>query len=323
MHPRRSFLKKAAAGAAGGSLLPFSGFAHPETTNEHAIQVNSSDTLCHVKLGISSYSYWHFDPERTPVRYVIEEASRLGVYGVDILHRQMKNEEPSYIRALKRHALIHGVDLNCLSTHQDFVNPDVDERQKSVDDTIRFIRLAHDLGIPCIRISAGRWGTTDTFAELMDRRGEEPPIEGYTEDDAFEWCIDAIEKCVPYAEEHGVVLGLENHWGMTRTAEGVLRIMHAIDSPWLRVLMDTGNFLDRTYEQLEMLAPYTVFVQAKTYYGGGRFYTLDLDYDRIARILHDVGYKGYISIEFEGHEESETAVDKSITMLRQAFSAGL
>jgi L-ribulose-5-phosphate 3-epimerase len=154
----------------------------------------------------------------------------------------------------------------------------------------------------------------------MENDGIEPPIEGYTEDDAYQWCIDAIGECLPVAEQYGVVLGLENHWGMTRTAEGVLRILNEFDSPWIGVLLDTGNFLERKYEQMEMLAPFTVFVQAKTYYGGGRFYTLDLDYSRIANILYDAGYQGYISIEFEGHEESASAVEKSIQMLRHSFS---
>ena len=318
MNKRRDFLKKLTAGVAAGTLIPLSlaaerGRADRSDSEEREI------TPFHVKLGISSYSYWHFYPERTPLRFVIEEASRLGVGGVDVLHRQMESEEPEYIHALKRHALIHGVHLNCLSTHQDFVNPDPAERQKSIDDTIRFIRLAHDMGIPCIRISAGRWGTTGSFAELMDLRGVEPPVEGYTEEDGMRWAIDSIKEIMPVAEEHGVMLGLENHWGMTRTAEGVLRIMNAIDSPWLKVLLDTGNFLDDTYEQIETLAPHTVFIQAKTYYGGGRFYTLDLDYNRIARILRDVDYRGYISIEFEGHAPNADAVAQSIDMLRDAF----
>lgn len=313
LHTRQNFLKTAAAGMAGASLFPSAILGKKGLTQ-------SSGTLP-VKLGISTYSYWHFAAERTPITYVIEEASRLGVHGVDILQRQMADESPAYLRRLKRHALIHGVDLNCLSTHQDFVNPDPEGRQESVEDTIRYIRLAHDLGIPCIRVSAGRWGTSDSFSQLMDNRGIEPPIEGYTEDDAFEWCIESLEKCIPVAEEHGIMLGLENHWGMTRTAEGLLRLMHAIDSPWLRVLMDTGNFLDRTYEQLEMIAPYTVYVQAKTYFGGGRFYDLDLDYSRIASILNNVGYRGNISIEFEGYAPSEEGVEESIQTLREAFSS--
>lgn len=308
---RRTFLKTTAAGAVGGVLLP--------RTASAARQPAASD--CPVRLGISTYSYWHFEDEPTPIGYVIEEAARLGVSGVDILHRQMESEDPDYLRSLKRDALLHGIDLNCLSTHSDFVTPDPAERQESIDDTQRYIRLARDLGIPCIRISAGRWNTTDSFAELMERGGEEPPIEGYTEEDAFDWCIEALEECVPVAEEHGVMLALENHWGLTRTAEGLLRIYEAIDSPWLGVLMDTGNFLERTYEQIEMIAPYTVYVQAKTYQGGGRFYTLDIDYERVAQILREADYRGFVSIEFEGEASSEEAVADSIELLRAAFAA--
>ena len=82
-----------------------------------------------------------------------------------------------------------------------------------------------------------------------------------------------------------MLLALENHWGLSRTAEALVRIIQAIDSPWLRALMDTGNFLEDPYDELEALAPYTAYVQAKTYYGGGTWYTLDLDYPRIAALL--------------------------------------
>ena len=118
----------------------------------------------------------------------------------------------------------------------------------------------------------------------------------------------------------GVILALENHWGLTRTPEGLLRIVNAIDSPWLGVLMDTGNFLEQPYEKLEQIASKTVFVQAKTYYGGGEWYTLDLDYSRIAKILKKVNYSGYISLEFEGKEDPNIGVPKSLNLLRDAFS---
>ncbi|MCA8992068.1 MAG: sugar phosphate isomerase/epimerase, partial [Planctomycetaceae bacterium] len=67
------------------------------------------------------------------------------------------------------------------------------------------------------------------------------------------------------------------------------------------------------------MAPYTVFVQAKTYYGGGTWYDLDIDYSRVAQTLADVDYRGYISLEFEGEESHETAIPKSLEMLRKAF----
>jgi sugar phosphate isomerase/epimerase len=116
-----------------------------------------------------------------------------------------------------------------------------------------------------------------------------------------------------------VLLGLENHWGLGRTPEGVLRIIDAIDSPWLQATLDTGNFLEDPYDRLEMMAPKTVYVQAKTYYGGGIWYTLDLDYPRIAEMLRKHAYKGYISLEFEGKGNWEEEIPKSLALLREAF----
>jgi sugar phosphate isomerase/epimerase len=286
-----------------------------------------SPTSAKVKLGISTYSYWHFRTAKVPIEKVIDHASALAVQGVDILHRQMEIEERApfdaagraYCQKLKRHALVNGVDLICFSIHQNFVSPDAAERQKHIDHTIKCIQIAHELGVPCIRLNSGRWNTIKSFDELMKRRGEEPEIEGYKDDDAFGWVIGSIEKCLPQAERHGVVLALENHWGLTRKPEGVLRIVNAIQSPWLGAMMDTGNFLEEPYPKLEQMAPKTVFVQAKTYFGGGEWYTLDLDYARIAKILRDVNYRGYVSLEFEGKEDPATGVPKSLEMLRKAF----
>src|SRR3954467_1846506 len=281
---------------------------------------SSRKTQAKVRLAVATYSYWHFRPPRVAIETVIDKAAELGVQGVDVLHRQMDSEEPSYIRKLKRHALSRGVALVCLSIHQDFVDPSAEERTKNVKHTIRCIELAAKLGIPCIRLNSGRWNTIASFDDLMKARGEEPVLPGYTESDGFKWCIDCIEKCLPKAAESGVILALENHWGLTRTPEGLLRILNAIQSPWLGGLMDTGNFLEDPYPKLEKIAPKTVFVQAKTYYGGGEWYSLDLDYDRIAKILAAVNYNGYISLEMEGKEPAETAVPKSLEMLRKAFS---
>lgn len=271
------------------------------------------------KLAISSYSYWHFRTPKVPIEKVIDEAAMLDVEGVDVLHRQMESEDNAYLQKLKRHAFLNGVDLISLSIHQDFVSPDAAERQQGIDHTIKCIELAYKMGIPAIRLNSGRWGTIRSFDDLMKARGVEQPIPGYTEDDAFKWCIDSIEKCLSKAAECGVLLALENHWGLTSTPEGLLRIKKAIDDPWLGVLMDTGNFLENPYDKLEKVAPYASFVQAKTYYGGGEWYTLDLDYPRIIQILRKANYKGYIAIEFEGKEAAESGVRKSVEMLRKAM----
>ncbi|MEC9106731.1 MAG: sugar phosphate isomerase/epimerase family protein [Candidatus Neomarinimicrobiota bacterium] len=302
---RRKFISTALLAPFAGSFLQTCG----------KINMNSN-----YKFAIATYSYWHFREPKITVQQVIDHASNLGVDGVDVLHVQMDNESPEYIRSLRDRAQDKNIELICLSIHQDFVDPDKEKRENNIDHTKKCIDIAHDLGISYIRLNSGRWNTIDSFDDLMANKGIEPVLPGYTEDDGFKWCIDSIQDCLPHAEQAGVVLALENHWGLTRTPEGLLRIVNSIDSPWLGVLMDTGNFLEDPYEKLEEIAPQTVFVQAKTYYGGGEWYTLDLDYSRIAEILNKVEYKGYISLEFEGKENANTGVPKSIELLKKSFT---
>ena len=273
-----------------------------------------------IRVAVSTYSYWHFEPVKYPIEKVIDDAAAMGFDGVEILHRQMESETPAYVSGLRRAAFQRGLDLVMLSIHQDFVSPDAAERKKDIDHTVHCIQLASDLGIPAIRLNSGRWNTIKSFDDLMKVKGEEPPIAGYTDDDAFKWCIDSIEACLPAAEKAGVMLCLENHWGLTTKPENLLRIYKAIKSPWLGINLDTGNFASDPYAGLELLAPHAVIVQAKTYYGGGVWYSLDLDYTRIASILRKAGFRGYVSLEMEGKETAATAVPKSLAVLRSAFA---
>ncbi len=314
-HNRRQFL-----GLAGAAGLAAS------TARLHAASGPPASPRRKVKLGLSTYSYWHFRSAQVPIETVIDQAAALGVQGVDILHQQMDlpEKEPldatgrAYLRKLKRHAFVNGVDLICVSTHQSFLSPKPDVVTRNVEHTQKCVEIAYELGVPCIRINTGRWGVYD-FDTLMAHRGIEPALAGYTEEDGFRWCIDGITRCLAKAEECGVILGLENHWGLARTPEGLLRIVNAIASPWLGVLMDTGNFLEDPYDKLRQIASRTVFVQAKTYPGGGEWYTLDLDYKRIARLQAEVNYNGYVALEMEGKEDPATAVPKSLKVLRSSF----
>jgi L-ribulose-5-phosphate 3-epimerase len=317
---RRTFLKTAAVSACGGALGASLNAADEQTKATTA-------TKPRVKFGIATYSYWHFRDPKISIETVIDKAGAIGVEGVDILHRQMDipEHEPltanhrTYLQSLKRRAFRNGVALVCLSTHQTFVTPDAQKLTDNVEHTKKCIEICHELGIPSMRINTGRWGTTADFDQLMKDRGIEPILPGHTEEEGFKWCCDGISRCLDKAAECGVMLALENHWGLARTPEGLLRILNTVQSPWLGALMDTGNFLEDPYDKLKMIAPKTVYAQAKTYYGGGEWYTLDLDYARVAKILADANYTGYVSLEFEGKENPDIAVPKSIALLRKAF----
>jgi sugar phosphate isomerase/epimerase len=273
------------------------------------------------RIGVSSYSFWHFRGPKFPLERVIDEAGRMGFDGVEILHRQMDSEAPAYVNGLKRRAFENGLPLFLLSIHQDFVDPDTGVRQKDIDHTKRCIDLAARLGIPAIRVNSGRWNTIHSFDDLMKVKGNEPPVAGYTDEDALKWVVECLQQCLPMAAEAGVLLALENHWGLTTDPRRVIQIVNQVRSPWLGVNADTGNYAGDPYEGLAVLARQATIVQAKTYYGGGEWYTLNLDYPRIARILRDAGFRGWVSLEMEGKEDPLVAVPKSLRVLKDAFGA--
>lgn len=339
---RRSFLSTAAL-AAGASIAgcaassqpkPGSSGAQPATRagalSDPIASWNGPPAPAYVEgkpvprpnpIGISTYSYWRFnDDSKLAIEDCIRHSAGMGFDGVEILQMQMPRDDNQYLQSLKQTALLEGLCLMGLSTHQSFVFTDAAKRRQNIETTNKSIELAYRMGIPTMRVNTGRWGTSKNFDELMANRGIEPAIPGVSEDEAFKWVIDCLGECTKKAQECGVTLGLENHWGLGLTPEGVMRVVNAINSPWLATTLDTGNFLEDPYDRLEQIADKAALVQCKTYYGGGKWYTLQLDYPRIARLLKKHNYRGWLSLEFEGKEDWHTAIPKSLALLRQSFA---
>jgi L-ribulose-5-phosphate 3-epimerase len=169
-----------------------------------------------------------------------------------------------------------------------------------------------------VRIFGGRWGTIQDFRELMAQHGNEPPLEGYSYQQGIDWNVVCIQECIHFAKEYGITIAIENHWGLTFCAEGVLDIIDGVGDE-LKVALDCGNFRDNTYAQLEALIPYTVLVHIKTYWGGGLFYDFNLhpDYARIIQMLRRANYMGFLSIEYEGKLPSSEGIPQSINLLKE------
>jgi sugar phosphate isomerase/epimerase len=276
------------------------------------------------RIGLASYSLWQFaNNNLRDLKKNLDLAAQWGFAGIEVLERQIgpdHEKDRAYMQGLKRHAAINGLDLYGLATHQTFLTPNAETRKKNVEMTRGYMELAYSLGIPTMRVQTGTWGTSKNFDDLMAHRGIEPPLQGHTDEEGFKWVIDCFNECVPTAEKCGVTMGLENHWGLGRTPVGVKRIVEAVNSPWLRATCDIGNFLEDPYDKIEVIAPLASMVHFKTYFGGGLWYTLDLDYARIAQILRKANYYGYLSLEFEGRESPLTGVPKSMAVIQKAFA---
>jgi sugar phosphate isomerase/epimerase len=281
------------------------------------------------KLATSSYSFHRFGEgpegnEKPSFQTMIERCAELGLDGLELLGVHFDGTAREELSALRGFAALHGVALVAVSAHHNFVNPDPEKRRASLDVVAGWVDVARDLGAVAVRVFGGRWATRPVFSEYMAARGEEPPLEGYTDEDGFAWNAEAFRTAAYYAGRSGIYLALENHWGFTGTAAGVLRILRDVDSPWLKVALDTGNFnySPDQYAEMAQLAPHAAIVHAKTYFGGGLYYTAELDYRRIGRMLRAAGFRGYVSIEFEGRAHPDRGLRDSVAMLREAF-AGL
>ena len=103
-------------------------------------------------------------------------------------------------------------------------------------------------------------------------------------------------------------------------ADDVLAIARAVESPWFGVNLDTGNFhTGDVYGDLAKLAPYSVNVQVKASITPASGEKQPTDFNRLAKILQDAGYRGYIVLEFEESGDPRIECQRFIEQLQDAF----
>ena len=54
--------------------------------------------------------------------------------------------------------------------------------------------------------------------------------------------IECYRECAIYGEKYGVKVGIQNHGDMLQTAEQCIYVLKGVDSKWVGLIVDTGNF---------------------------------------------------------------------------------
>jgi sugar phosphate isomerase/epimerase len=283
-----------------------------------------------VKLAISSYSFHRFGggPEGDnglTIEQMIDACAGHGVSGLEVLFEHLKRDNATSkerLHELRQYAAIRGITPVTVAASHNPVQTDAGKRAEELQKLKDAIDMAEAFGAPFVRALGGRWHTTSSFQEMLEHGGEEPPAEGFTDDQGYEWAIDALKQGAEYAGERGVTLVLENHWGLTGTADGCVRIHDGVDSPWLKYVLDLGNFFHRPDQYAEMAKFFNdlAVVHAKVYLGGGMLVTPEIDYERVASMLSDIGYTGFLSMEFEGKAHPKDGIPAGLEQLQEAFA---
>ncbi|MFO8006800.1 MAG: sugar phosphate isomerase/epimerase [Candidatus Brocadiia bacterium] len=252
-----------------------------------------------MKLGCCAYSYRQLLSDgQMALEEFLDTALELGLDGVELTQYYFPEESNAYLNHIKRQAFARGLEVAGTAVGGNFSNADADARAKQIEHVRDWLVKSSRLGSPVLRVFAG--GVPD----------------GADAETAAGWVRDGLAECAAVAEEAGVVLALENHGGLTATADGVLALLAPFaDNPWVGLNLDFGNFTGDVYEQYARCAPYVATTHAKVTHRQGDGAEL-VDYRRVVRIMRQAGYRGYLSIEYEEDEEPLQGVDRFAAYLR-------
>ena len=258
-----------------------------------------------LKLSLAAYSFRQWldlkkkpKPDMTLADF-IDFAAAQDIDAVELTEYYFPETTPEYLAGLKFQSTRLGLDVSGTAINNDFCVLDNDKRKAAVAKVKAWVEHTSRLGGKTIRIFAGN------------------VPKGDSEDKARERVVAAIEESCDYAAKYGIFLALENHGGITSTAEQVLAIVKAVRHDHFGLNLDTGNFHTADpYADLEKIAPYGVVVQVKTEVApSGK--VQDADLPRVAEILRKANYRGYVALEYEAKEDAKVAVPRHLATLRK------
>lgn len=224
---------------------------------------------------------------------------QLGIRGISYNDRYFMRTDDRYIDKVKAAVKKAGRVVTCYVVDGNLALPDEAERRRQIETDKERLRVAQRLGAPVVRINAG--GPADN---------EDPDTTG------VERVVAAFKELLPLAKELNIKLAIENHGGVSGSAENIVKIIQATDAKWLGALIDFGNFpRDRRYEEIARLAPYAFATHVKVNRFDAAGEAAEYDFPRVLGILKGVGYTGPISIEYEGKGDAVEGVRQSKALI--------
>ncbi|WP_136480806.1 sugar phosphate isomerase/epimerase family protein [Cognatitamlana onchidii] len=215
---------------------------------------------------------------------MMDFASNLGLNAVDLTGYYFSGypniPDNKTLFALKKKALELGLNISWTGVRNNFVSPDTAARNADITMIKDWLQVSSKLGASIMRIFAGKGA-----------------YKGYTKDQVKTWMVADFKTCAKYAEDTGVIAAMQHHNDFLYHADEVIDILKRVDSEWFGLVLDTGSLRQGDpYAEIKKLAPYANywFIKELVYVNG---VPEPVNMTKIASILKEVNYKGYISFE--------------------------
>lgn len=279
-----------------------------------------------MKISVSTYSFGgYIDPSRLGYIGVMDKALEMGFDGIEIVESEYTTN-PDIIHQIKTHSEYIGLPIVSFDVGADFTKNDC----KSLDEEIERVKSLVDI--------AAALGTKKMRHDVSYGNFTDPSIEF---EDVLPTIAEGCRAVAEYASKLGVMTMFENHGYFVQDSDRVEKLIKTVDHPNFGYLLDIGNFMCADEDPriaTEKLAKYAVHAHAKDFYlvnnapespGNGWFPTRSGNWLCGAIIgkgtagcryslnkLKEIGYKNYITIEFEGLEDNLVGIKEGLENLK-------
>ena len=253
-------------------------------------------------IGNAAYSVRdYFKEGRVTLLTFPEMMAEIGIKAFEYNDIFFESFEDSYLKQVKEAAEKAGGEIVCVTCGSNFCSGDAEERKKQVETIRQRIRDAQALGAGVIRANLGGTGDEEKDGTV-----------------GVQMVIDAFNDLLPTAQECGVKITIENHGGVSKTADNILKVVLGTDPEWVGTCPDLGNFpIEVRYRELGKVFPYAYHVHLKTHEFNPDGEESETDVGRVIRMLKDVDNTAVLSIEFEGSGDQMEGTKKTKALMEK------
>ena len=207
----------------------------------------------------------------------------------------------------------YGIEISVLHASNDLSWPEEEKRREQIDLVKRNVEIADYLEVGIVILHDG-------WCEYPEEKLPE----------VFGWISEGFKECCEYAEKYGIKLAFENHGIFSSRGDPMLELVKSVDRPNFGVNYDPGNFAIMGEDPVKagkLLAPYIIHSHLKDVVEekGKLKYTAIGDgfvnWKEVLSILHEINYKGLLTVEYEGDLPPEEGISRSLSSLNSLISA--